>query len=130
LRERLATVRIRPSSWGSQLGGYPTRIKLFFWRRCQRKRRLLQGEFRTHILYFDFVLLYFIFSCIVLSKIQKKLVSFIVAFTCLLLVLLEWVLMRTPSCVILLALIIVILSALLLRHLLLLQFFIRLNLLY
>jgi hypothetical protein len=26
LRERLATVLIIPSSWGSQLGGYPTRI--------------------------------------------------------------------------------------------------------
>jgi hypothetical protein len=23
-----------------------------FWRRCWGKRRLLQGEFRTHILYF------------------------------------------------------------------------------
>jgi hypothetical protein len=63
---------------------------------------------------------YFIFTCIILSKIQK--ISFlIVVFTCLLLALLEWVLMRPPSCVILLALIIVILSALLLRHLLLLQ---------
>jgi hypothetical protein len=61
---------------------------------------------------------------------HKKLVSFIVVFTCLLLALLEWVLMRTPSCVILLALIIVILSALLLRHVLLLQIFMRLSLLY
>jgi hypothetical protein len=33
----------------------------FFWRRCRGKRRLLQGEFRTHILYFVycFALLYF-----------------------------------------------------------------------
>jgi hypothetical protein len=32
-----------------------------FWRRCRGKRRLLQGEFRTHILYFvlSFALLYF-----------------------------------------------------------------------
>jgi hypothetical protein len=32
-----------------------------FWRRCRGKRRLLQGEFHTHILYFvlSFALLYF-----------------------------------------------------------------------
>jgi hypothetical protein len=72
MRERLATVFIIPSSWGSQLGGYPARLKLFFWRRCWGKRRFLQGEFHTHILYFVLVLLYFIFACIVLSKIQKK----------------------------------------------------------
>jgi hypothetical protein len=45
---------------------------IIFWRRCQGKRRLVQGEFRTHILYFVLVFLYFIFACIVLSKIQKK----------------------------------------------------------
>jgi hypothetical protein len=72
LRERLAIVLIIPSSWGSQLGGYPARIKLFFWRCCRGKRRILQGEFHTHILYFVLVLLYFIFVCIVLSKIQKN----------------------------------------------------------
>jgi hypothetical protein len=54
LRERLATVLIILSSWGSQLGGYSARIKLFFWRRCRGKKRLLQGEFRMHILYFVF----------------------------------------------------------------------------
>jgi hypothetical protein len=63
---------IIPSSWGSQLGGHPARIKLIFWHRCQGKRRLLQGEFRMHILYFVLVLLYFIFTCIFLSKIQKN----------------------------------------------------------
>jgi hypothetical protein len=63
-----------------------------------------------------FVLLYFIFACIILSKIQK-IVSFIVAFIYLLLVLLEWVLLKTPSCVTLLAPKTMILSALLLRHL-------------
>jgi hypothetical protein len=72
LRERLATVLIIPSSWDSQLGSYPARIKLFFWHCCRGKRRLLQGEFRTHILYFVLVLLYFIFACIVLSKTQKN----------------------------------------------------------
>jgi hypothetical protein len=106
---------IIPSSWGSQLGGYPARIKLFFWCRCWEKKRLLQAEFRTHMLYFVLVLLYFIFACIILSKIQKISFLLVVIFTCLHLALLEWVLMRTPSCEILPALIIVILSALLLR---------------
>jgi hypothetical protein len=65
LREKLAAVLIIPSSWGSQLDGEklstPCRIRTLFWRRCQGKRRLLQGEFRTHILYFvlSFALLYF-----------------------------------------------------------------------
>jgi hypothetical protein len=92
-----------------------------FWRRYRGKRRLLQGEFRTHILYFvlSFSLLYFCLHRFI--KNTQKLVSFIVVFTCLLLVLLEWLLLKTPSCVILLALIIVISSALLLCHLLLLQ---------
>jgi hypothetical protein len=36
------------------------------------KRRFLQGEFCTHILYFVLVLLYFIFACIILSKTQKN----------------------------------------------------------
>jgi hypothetical protein len=49
--------------------------KQVFWRRCQGKRRLLQGEFRTHILYFVLSLLYFIFACIVFIKNTKKLVS-------------------------------------------------------
>jgi hypothetical protein len=80
LRERLVTVLIIPSSWGSQLGGYPARIKLFFWRRCRGKRRFLQGEFCTHILYFVLVFLYFIFACIIFIKKTKKLVSFIVVY--------------------------------------------------
>jgi hypothetical protein len=69
---KLAAVLIIPSSWGSQLGGYLTAIKLFFWHLCWGKRRFLQREFRTHILYLVLVLLYFIFACIVLSKIQKN----------------------------------------------------------
>jgi hypothetical protein len=85
LRERLATVLIIPSSWGSQLGGYSARIKLFFWRRCRGKRRFLQGEFCTHILYFVLVFLYFIFACIIFIKNTKKIVPFIVV-TLLLLV--------------------------------------------
>jgi hypothetical protein len=83
--EKVATVLIIPSSWGSQLGGHPARIKLISWRRSRGKRRLLQGEFRMHILYFVLVLLYFIFACIVFIKNTQKIVSFIVV-TLLLLV--------------------------------------------
>jgi hypothetical protein len=47
MREKLAAVLIIPSSWGSQLDGEkpstPCHIKTLFWRRCQGKRRLLQG---------------------------------------------------------------------------------------
>jgi hypothetical protein len=56
---------------------------------CRGGRRFLQGEFRMHILYFILVLLYFIFACIIFIKNTKKIVSFILAFICLLLVLLE-----------------------------------------
>jgi hypothetical protein len=49
-----------------------------------------RGVFRTHILYFVIVLLYFIFTCIVfLSKTQKKLESLVAVFICSLLVLLK-----------------------------------------
>jgi hypothetical protein len=57
--------------------------------------------------------LYFIFACIFLSKIQKISSFIVVIFTSLLLGLLEWVLLRTPSCVTLLAQTIMILSVLL-----------------
>jgi heme/copper-type cytochrome/quinol oxidase subunit 4 len=65
-----------------------------FWRCCRGKRRLLQGEFHTHILYFvlSFALLYFYLLRFI--KNTKKLVSFVVIFTCLLLVLLEWVILK------------------------------------
>jgi hypothetical protein len=107
LREKLAAVLIIPSSWGSQLDGEklstPCRIKTLFWRRCQGKRRLLQGEFHTHILYFvlSFAFLYFYLHHFI--KKYTKIIFLIVVFTCLLLVLLEWLLLRTPGCVILLA---------------------------
>jgi hypothetical protein len=71
-------VLIIPSSWGSQLGGYPARIKLFFWRRCRGKRRLLQGSFARTSFTLFIVLLYFIFACIIFIKNTKKIVSFIV----------------------------------------------------
>jgi hypothetical protein len=71
---------IIPSSWGSQLGGYSGRIKFFIWCHCRGKRRFLQGEFRTHILYFVLVLLYFIFLLASFHQKHKKLVSFIVVY--------------------------------------------------
>jgi hypothetical protein len=104
-------------------------IKTFSGTVAGEKIRLLQGVFRTHILYFVLSFAFTLFLVVSFYQKHKKIGSFIVIFTCLLLALLEWVLMRTPSCVILLALIIVILSALLLRHLLLLLIFMRLNLL-
>jgi hypothetical protein len=57
--------------------------------------------FFTLLLFYLFSLLYF--ACIFLSKIQKNSSFIVVIFACLLLVLLEWVLLKTPSCVILLA---------------------------
>jgi hypothetical protein len=40
-----------------------------FWRRCRRKRRLLQGEFHTHILYF---VLSFAFTLFLLAPFNQK----------------------------------------------------------
>jgi hypothetical protein len=93
LGEKLAAVLIIPFSWGSQLDGdlhyQPCRIKTLFWRRCRGKRRLLQGEFHTHILYFvlSFALLYFYLLHFI--KNTKKISFLLVVFTCSLLVLLE-----------------------------------------
>jgi hypothetical protein len=58
--------------------------KEFFWRRCRGKRRLLQGKFRTHILYFVLVLLLLYFCLHHFIKSTKKLVSFIVIISLLL----------------------------------------------
>jgi hypothetical protein len=54
-----------------------------------RKKTSTRGVSHAQSFTLFFVLLYFIFTSIFLSKIQKNLVSFIVSFTCLLLVLLE-----------------------------------------
>jgi hypothetical protein len=54
-----------------------------FWRRCRGgKRRLLQGEFRTHILYFvlSFALLYFYLHRFI--KNQKNISSFYSCYFC------------------------------------------------
>jgi hypothetical protein len=116
--------------------GFPTGLlctanQAFFWRRCQGERGFLQGE-SLPIFYFIIVLLIFFTLFLLASFYQKykKISSFIVViFACLLLVLLEWVLLRTPSCMTLLAKTTMISSALLLCHLLLRQIFMRLNLL-
>jgi hypothetical protein len=47
----------------------PSNAIKFFWRRCQGKRRLLQGEFHTHILYF---VLSFAFTLFLLASFYKK----------------------------------------------------------
>jgi hypothetical protein len=97
-----------------------------------KKRISTRGVSRFQSFYFDIVLLIFFTLFLLASFYQKykKISSFrVVIFACLLLVLLEWVLLRTPSCVILLAPTTMILSALLLRHPLLRQILMRLNLL-
>jgi hypothetical protein len=82
-------VLIIPSSWGSQLDGEkpstPHRIKTVFWPCCRGKIRLLQGEFRTHILYFVLSFAFTLFLLASFYQKHKKLVSFIVV-TLLLLV--------------------------------------------
>jgi hypothetical protein len=82
LREKLAAIFITPCSWGFLTGrSFSSLIShtitapstSFFWRRCRGGRRLLQGEFsHAHPLLCFKVLLYFIFTCIVLSKTQKN----------------------------------------------------------
>jgi hypothetical protein len=107
---------------------YLQAINEFFGAVAREKEDFCKGSLARTIFYFIFVLLYFIFTCIILSKIQK--ISFFYScFYLLALILLEWVLLKTPSCVILLAPKTMILSALLLRHLLLRQIFMRSNLL-
>jgi hypothetical protein len=65
----LITPSLGVPNWSVIYMNTATAIK-FFWRRCRGKRRFLQGEFHMHILYFVVGLLYFIFACVVLSKIQ------------------------------------------------------------
>jgi hypothetical protein len=53
---------------------------------AEEERRLLQGEFRTHILYFVLSFAFTLFLLASFYQKPKKLVSFVVVFTCLLLV--------------------------------------------
>jgi hypothetical protein len=79
--EGRADVLIITFSWGFQLDGYiyitPTSTphhQQVFSRRCRGERRFLQGESLASnlLLCYFFALFYFIFACIVLSKIQKN----------------------------------------------------------
>jgi hypothetical protein len=69
-------VLIIPSSWGSQLGGHlyqhRTAIKLFSGAIAEEKEDICKGSFACTSFTLLIVLLYFIFACIVLSKIQKS----------------------------------------------------------
>jgi hypothetical protein len=82
--EKLAAVFIKPSlgvsNWPVIYTFQHRPINKFFWRRCRGNRRLLHGEFRTHIIYFvlSFALLYFYLFHFIKNK--KKLVSFIVVY--------------------------------------------------
>jgi hypothetical protein len=71
-------VLIIPSSWGSQLVGdlyqHRTTIKLFSGVVAGEKEDFCKGSFARTSFTLFIVLIYFIFACIFLSKIQKKLV--------------------------------------------------------
>jgi hypothetical protein len=63
---------IIPSSWGSQLGGYLPASSTFSGAIAGKKKISARGVSHTQSFTLLFVLLYFIFACIVLSKIQKN----------------------------------------------------------
>jgi hypothetical protein len=76
-------VLIIPFSWGSQLGSQLHAIKQFFSAVAGEKEDFCKGSLSLPIFYFVIILLYFIFACIFLSKIQK-IASFIVGTSLLL----------------------------------------------
>jgi hypothetical protein len=92
---KLAAVLIITFTWG-----FPTSFLVStthqqnsnqaFWRHCRGERRFLQGESLTSNLLFCYCFLYFIFTFIILSKIQKKLVP-LIACILLLLILVHYV---------------------------------------
>jgi hypothetical protein len=133
--ERLPAVLIITFSWGFPTGRLY--IKLLHQHRTTNKfsgavagekEDFCKGSLSLPTFYLVIVLLILFLLASFYQKYKKNSSFIVVIFTCLLLVLLEWVLLRTPSCVILLAPKTIILSALLLRHLLLRQIFMRLNL--
>jgi hypothetical protein len=81
---RLATVLIIPSSWGSQLGGYLSASSIFSGAVAGEKEVFCKGSLARTIFYFVIVLLYFIFACIFFIKNTKKLASFVVVISLLL----------------------------------------------
>jgi hypothetical protein len=108
--------------------GVILRHQAIFWCRCGEKEDFCKESLSRSIFYFVFVLLYFIFACIILSKVQKN--SFL--YSCFYLLAFSFARMGTPENTKLCDLLgpkIMILSALLLRHLLVRQIFMRSNLL-
>jgi hypothetical protein len=82
-------VLIIPSSWGSQRAVLTSHQAVSLAPLSGRKKTSAREVSHAQSITLFLVLLYFIFSCIILSKTQKKLVFFVVAFIYLLLVLLE-----------------------------------------
>jgi hypothetical protein len=68
----MATVLIIPSSWGSQLGGYLPASSTFSGAVAGEKEEFCKGSLARTSFTLLFVLLYFILTCIFLSKIQKN----------------------------------------------------------
>jgi hypothetical protein len=65
-------VLIIPSSWGSQLGGHLPVSSNFSGIIAGEKEDFCKGSLSLPNFYFVILLLYFIFACIFLSKIQKN----------------------------------------------------------
>jgi hypothetical protein len=65
-------VLIIPSSWGSQRAVIYKPSSNFSGAVAGEEEDFCKGSLARAIFYFVFVLLYFIFACIVLSKIQKN----------------------------------------------------------
>jgi hypothetical protein len=65
-------VLIIPSSWGSHRGVIYTPSSNFSGGVAGEKEDFCKGSLSRPTFYFGIVLLYFIFTCIVLSKTQKK----------------------------------------------------------
>jgi hypothetical protein len=63
---------IIPSSWGSQRDVTYKPSSTFSGAIAGEEEDFCKGSLSRTIFYFVIVLLYFIFACIVLSKIQKK----------------------------------------------------------
>jgi hypothetical protein len=63
---------IIPSSWGSQPGGYLPASSTFCGVVAGEKEDFCKGSLTRTSFTLFVVLLYFIFACIFLSKIQKK----------------------------------------------------------
>jgi hypothetical protein len=65
-------VLIIPSSWGSQWAVIYKPSSTFSGAVAGEEEDFCEGSLSRTIFYFAIVLLYFIFACIFLSKIQKK----------------------------------------------------------